>query len=307
MRKLLILLLLIPTGMAKVDAGILTNAQTAYENFLLEQQVQNAIKGLKQGEEDIALAQMAVQGVRTMGSLMQEAQNDLKNIDNMNFWKLSNVMTIASDIFCFKDNNMFSTQLHFLNIVQLITGAFSNCNQGQVYRLTPSGFTQNWQNQISAQNANLTAYGNQWVNYVNSFNPNWPGNQVKFTWQDHLNAQDSYNAQMDSILQMSTVADNFQRQHELNLAFKYKKISDSLSVIALELNAKVLVTGFQMTKGERVAALKMCQDMQLQSLEYEEKYAKSYQEACKQTETSKAHLSAIKSTQNNLSVVNFIP
>jgi hypothetical protein len=220
--------------------------------------IAQAVQLLKTAEASYGILQQETQQLVYIKNYMQEASDNLKNLGSIKNLELNRIDVFLNELLCLKGENRYY-QLNFMNMVNLITGAFGKCDNSDVFKATWGGLTRNINEQMGANTQNL----NQFVMQFNT-----PQEMIDQDNQVNNSLQVAYTAQQ--------VGSSYREQTQVELATKYKTMSDELMKMSHELNQSLNLEGaeaLQVTKGERLILLAKAMDYQMKSMEYEEKYA----------------------------------
>ena len=282
MNRLAVLIAFICMYQKTISQGVLAvpgqATMIANQGIQISQQataIANAVQLLKTAEATYGTLQAEGQQLVYIRNYMQEASDNLKNLGNIKNLQLNQIETFLDEVLCIKGGNRYY-QLSFLNIVNLIMGAFGKCDNTNVFNATWAGMTKNLNEQLSARGQNLNQYVNQF------------GNQ-----QAIIDQNNKVNISLDTAYSAQQVGNSYNEQTKVDLAMKYKSMSDDLMKMSHELNQILNLEGadaVQVTKGERLLLMAKAMDYQMKAMEYEEKYAQLLNEGTAFSQNDKTEM-----------------
>lgn len=237
--------------------------------------IANAVQVLKTAEATYGALQAEGQQLVYIKNYMQEASDNLKNLGNMKNLQLNQMETFLNELLCIKGGNRYY-QLSFPNIVSLILGAFGKCDNTGFFNASWGGLTKNLNEQMSASGQNL----NQFVTQFD-------------TQQAMIDQNNKVNTSLDTAYSAQQVGSSYNEQTKVELAMKYKTMSDNLMKMSHELNQALNLEGtdaVQVTKGERLMLMAKAMDYQMKAMEYEEKYAVLLKEGTEFSQNDKTEM-----------------
>ncbi len=237
--------------------------------------IANAVQLLKTTETTYATLQAEGQQLVYIKNYMQEASDNLKNVGSIKNLQLNQIESFLDGLLCLKGGNRYY-QLSFLNIVNLITGALGKCDNTNVFNATWAGMTKNLNEQMSASSQNLNQYVAQFSSQ-----------------QSMIDQNNKVNTSLDTAYSAQQVGNSYNEQTKVELALKYKAMSDDLMKMSHELNQALNLEGtdaIQVTKGERLMLLAKAMDYQMKAMEYEEKYAQLLNEGTAFSQNDKSEI-----------------
>ncbi len=221
-------------------------------------QISQAISALKQGQQMYQSIRQEGQQLEYIKNYMQDAENRLKNIGSIKDLKLNDLETILDKVLCLKAGNYMYQSVHFMDIVSSIRNAYGKCANTDVFKLTFAGVKKQLVEQFGNQNQSMGDFFGQ----LSSDNLVQKQNELEISIS---NAHD---------FDMTT--QNNDKELKLELAFKYKDLSDELMKMSDELSKAINaqgVAGVQVDPGQRLSLMAKAMDYQLKSVAYEEKSA----------------------------------
>ena len=254
--------------------------------------IAKAVEMLKLTQSTFQTLQAQESQLAYMKTFMQQEEENLKHLDNIKNLKINQIDDLLNEILCLKGGNRFY-QLRFSNAVDLIKGAYGKCDNSDVFKMTWAGITRNFNEQMGSGAKNLSAF-------VSKFN----------THQAIIDQNNLLNRQMETAYACQQVGNSYNEQTTVELATKYKQISDDLMKMSHQLNQALNMEGndaLQVSKGERLMLLSKAMDYQVKALEYEEKYAQLLKEGTALSENNRKELSGYRKAMSINESILFRP
>jgi hypothetical protein len=265
MKELISTMFVINMSLQSFSQGVLAipgqTAMIANQAIQIGQQataIAKAVEILKTAESTYQTVKQENQQLVYIKNYMQEAAENLKHLDNIRYLKLNQIETFLNQVLCLKGENRYYRQ-NFVNIVNLITGAYNKCNDTGVFKMSWGGIVKNFNEQLGSSGKGLNSFVGQFKS------------QQALIDQNNL-----VNSSFQSAYSTQQVGSNYDEETRIELAMKYKQMSDDLMKMSHELNQTLNQEGneaVQVTKGERLELMAKAVDYQMKALEYEEKYA----------------------------------
>lgn len=243
-------------------------------------QISQAIEILKQTKASVAQAKQSVEQLNYIRQYMENAADNLQKVGNIKDLKINQIENILDRILCLKGGARYYQSIKFLNIVNMIRGAYGKCDNNSLFKITWGGVTKSINEEIGSSQKNLNGFVKQYT-----------------TQQDIVNKTKQVDAYIEQAYTVQQAGSNYSEETKLELANKYKEISDELMKLSHELSGALNQEGsnvIEVTKGERLALMSKAMDYQLKSIEYEEKYAQLLKEATELSDNDRKEIANYK-------------
>ncbi len=270
MKRALLIAFIFSVGLNAKGQGVLAIPGQSVMITNQATQISQQTTAIAKAVELLKLTQSAVQTLQTqenqlnyMKNYMQEAEENLKHLDNIKNLKINQIENLLDAVLCVKGGDRYF-QLRFPSLVNLIKSFYGKCDNTDLFNLTWAGVTKKFNESMGSTVKNVNAF-------VSQFN----------TQQSVIDQNNRMNTNLKTAYSIQQVGSSYQEQTQVELAMKYKQMSDELMKMSHQLNQALNLEGedaVQVTKGERLLLLSKAMDYQLKSLEYEEKYAELLKE-----------------------------